>query len=57
MDTNTPSTLPMTVYVGVGEIVKLGVDNASTRTIGSKSSVVDLGTVVQSDMRLLDGRN
>ena len=47
----------MTVGVDVGENVKLGVDDVGTRTIGSKSSVVDLGAVDRSDMRRLDGRN
>ena len=55
VNSNTPSTLPMTVGVGVEEIVKLRVNNVGARTIGSKSSIVDLGTVDRSDMRLLDG--
>ena len=47
----------MTVGVGVEEIVELRVDNVGTHTIGSKSGVVDLGTVVRSGTRLLNGRN
>ena len=37
----------MTVGVGVEEIVELRVDNVGTHTIGSKSGVVDLGTIVR----------
>jgi hypothetical protein len=46
VDANTPSTLPMTVGVGVEEIVEPRANNVGTHTIRSKSSVVDLGAVV-----------
>jgi hypothetical protein len=54
VDANTPSTLPMTVCVGVEEIVEPCVNNVGAHTIRSKSSVVDLGTVIRSDMRVLN---
>ena len=57
MDVNTPSTLPITVGVGVEGVVELRINNVGTRTIRSKRSVVDLGTVVQSDMGLPNGSN
>ena len=57
MDANIPSTLPMTVDVGVEEIIGLCVDNVGTHTIRGKPGVVDLGTVVRSDTRLLSGSN
>ena len=50
MDANIPSTLPMTVDVGVEEIVEPHVDNVGTHTIRGKSSVVGPDTVVRSDM-------
>ena len=49
VDANIPSTLPITVDVGVEEISELRVDNVGTHTIRGKSSVVDLGTVVWSE--------
>jgi len=43
--------------VSVEEIIALRVDNVGTHTIRGKSSVVDLGTVVRSDMSPLNGSN
>ena len=57
MDANTPSTLPITVGVGVEKIVELHVDNVGRQTIRSKSSIVDLGPIIRSDMRPLNGSN
>ena len=55
MDTNVPSTLPTTLDGGIEKIIENRVDNVGTHTIRSKSSIVDLGTILRSDMRLLNG--
>lgn len=54
MDASVPSTLPTTVGIGVEETVELRADNMGGHTIGRKSSVVDLCTVLRSDMGLLN---
>ena len=57
VDANIPSTLPITMDVGVEEIVELCVDNVGVHTIRSEPGVVGLDTVTRSGMRLLSGSN
>lgn len=53
MGTNTPSTLPTTVDIGVEQNLAPRVEGVGRHTVRSKSSVVDLSTVLLSDMWLL----
>ena len=57
VDANTPSTLPMTVGIVIEKIVELYVGKVGRQTIRGKSSIVDLGPGIRSDVRLLNGSN